>query len=87
MKEKELQKTYSKLSGIINIVITLIFIFAVGFLGYKIYKISQYQSVITHENIQLKVSDESKKIESTIQFTNPVSTSEKTGRTDPMAPF
>jgi cell division protein YceG involved in septum cleavage len=87
MKEKNLQQNYEKITEILNVLIVVIFIFTIGYLVYKVYKISKYQPIVTSTNIQLNINDTSKKIESTIQFANPVSSNEPTGRPDPMAPY
>ena len=87
MKKENIEKNLQKYSGILNLIIVLIFLLALAFVGFKVYKLSRYQPKISRQPIQLNENEESKKIESIIKFTEPVTTNEPTGRSDPMAPF
>ena len=74
-------------SGLIGFLIFLIILIGLGYLGYLGYLLIQYKPQITTKTIELQNTKELQKIQATTQFTNPVSTSEPTGRADPLAPF
>ena len=74
-------------SGLIGFLIFLIILIGLGYLGYLGYLLIQYKPQIVTETVELQNTGELQKIQATTRFTNPVSTSESTGRTDPLAPF
>ena len=80
-------KTQKKSSGFAGFLIFLIIIIALGYSGYRIYLLIQYKPQITEEKIELQDTEELQKIQTTTQFTNPISISEPSGRADPLAPF
>jgi len=80
-------KKERKSPGLLGLLIFLIILVLLGYLGYQVYLLIQYQPKTTEEKIELKKTEEFKKIQSTIQYANPVSISEPTGRVDPLAPF
>lgn len=85
--QAEPQSVSKKKSSIIPLLITLIILGLIGFGGYKIYQIIQQASNIAPVEIKLNETNETKKIQSTIEYTKPVSVDEPTGRTNPLAPF
>ncbi len=80
-------KTRKKSSGFLGFLIFLVILILLGYFGYKAYLLIQYQPQIAEEKIELQTTKELQRIQATTQFTNPVSTSEPTGRDDPLAPF
>ena len=68
----------------------LVFLIAfafIGYLGLKVYLLLQYQPQVTSGKTELKNTTELEKIQAATQFTDPVSSFEPTGRSDPLAPF
>ncbi len=80
-------KNRKKSSGFLGFLIFLVILILLGYFGYKVYLLIQYKSQITEEKIELQATKESQRIQTATQFTNPVSISEPTGRTDPLAPY
>lgn len=80
-------KTQKKPSGLLGFLIFLVILILVGYFGFRTYLLIQYKPQTGVGKIELQTTEELQRIQATTQFTNPVSTSEPTGRADPLAPF
>ncbi|HLC38945.1 MAG TPA: hypothetical protein VJJ80_02360 [Patescibacteria group bacterium] len=87
MTEKNTKTSFSIINKTVKFLIVIAFMALFAYLGYQGYLLYNFTPDVVKPEITIKDTAETKKVEATRNYTNPVSATESTGRPDPLVPY